>query len=461
MKRTSEIRTLEQAKTYLEGLINVEKERSVPYARFDLEPIRRLTARLGDPHRNLSVIHIAGSKGKGSTALYTESLLRASGARVGTFTSPHLSSWTERFRIDGVDVAPETLAAAVDRVAPHVDALRDSDPAYAPTFFDATTAVAFELFHDAAVDRVVLEVGLGGRLDSTNVVSPMLCCITSIELEHQEQLGDTVAKIAQEKAGIIKPGVPVVMGLLPEEAADVVSERARELDAPLFRLGRDFDVDVVSEDLEGQRLHLVDGSVDVHARISSFGRHQAHNAALALACALRAAKLSDESIRAGLEATRLAARIEVLSRSPWVIVDSAHTAASAAALAGVLTAFPRQRTHLVVSISAGKTAEAILSNLVPGVDHVTVTRAEPIRSLSPTDVAAMIRAIAPDVSVSVVPNPHLAVRAAREALGSDDLMCVAGSIYLAGIARSILTETPGERRVVVSRRSESRPDGSD
>jgi dihydrofolate synthase/folylpolyglutamate synthase len=458
LKRTPEIRTLEQAGAYLESLFNVEKQRSVSYARYDLEPIRRLTARLGDPHLALSVIHIAGSKGKGSTALFTEALLLASGQRVGTFTSPHLSRWTERFRIDGAEVDGGTLAAAVERVAPHVDALRETDPEHAPTFFDATTATALLLFRDADVDRVVLEVGLGGRLDSTNVVSPELCCITSIELEHTAQLGDTLAQIAAEKAGIIKTGVPVVMGRLAPPAAAVVAERAREIDAPLARLGHEFDVKVISEDFDGQLLQLVDAPIDTRQRIPVLGHHQADNAALALACARRVTTLSDATIRDGFRATRLPGRIEVLGRSPWLIVDSAHTAASAAAVAGVVRAVPNRRTHLVLSISAGKDIDSILNSLVPGVDRVTVTRSEPIRSLAPAEVAAAIRAIDPDLTVSVVPNPHLAIRAARESLGSDDLLCVAGSIYLAGIARAILSEPHGEGRVVVSRRSGASPD---
>ncbi len=460
MKRTPEVRTVEQAGAYLESLFNVEKERSVPYARYDLEPIRRLTARLGDPHLALSVIHIAGSKGKGSTALFTEALLRASGERIGTFTSPHLSRWTERFRIDGAEVDGDTLAAAVGRVAPHVDALRESDPAHAPTFFDATTATALLLFRDADVDWAVLEVGLGGRLDSTNVVSPELCCITSIELEHTEQLGDTLAEIAAEKAGIVKAGVPVMMGRLVDEAADVVAGRALELAAPLARLGHEFDVEVVSADFDGQLLHLIDGPIDTHQRIPALGRHQADNAALALACARRAKTMSDAAIGEGFRTTRLPGRVELLCRSPWLIVDSAHTAASAAALADVVRDIPRSRAHLVVSISVGKAYDAILRSLVPGVDSVTVTRAEPIRSLALTEMAAAIRAIDPHLAVSMVPNPHLAIRAARESLGSNDLLCVAGSIYLAGIARTILTEAPGEGRIVVSHRIGARPDGS-
>jgi dihydrofolate synthase/folylpolyglutamate synthase len=453
------IATVEQAGAYLEGLINVEKERSVSYARFDLEPIRRLLARLGDPHRDLCVVHIAGSKGKGSTAYFAESLLCALGQRVGTFTSPHLVSWTERFRIDGSDVDGAALAAAVERVAPHVDAQRAEEPEHAPTFFDATTAVAMLLFRDAGIRWAVVEVGLGGRLDSTNVVAPKVCCVTSIEREHTEQLGDTLAEIAAEKAGIIKPGVPVVVGDLVPEAARVVAARAAEVDAPSFTIGREIGFEIVDGDLTGQRVRIHDGPVRVETRLSALGNHQAHNAALALACVRRAqvvpdSQLADLAAR-GLAAARLPARIELLGRDPWLLVDSAHTATSASALAEVVKRIPYQRAHWVLSISAGKDAEAILNSVTPLADSITVTRADPIRSLDPQQVAQAIHSLAPGASVSIVPNPHLAVRAAREALGAGDLLAVAGSFYLAGIARSVLSasDSPGQR-VVVSRRSE-------
>jgi dihydrofolate synthase/folylpolyglutamate synthase len=194
--------------------------------RLSLAPIRALLDRLGAPERGLSVIHVAGSKGKGSTALFAESVLRAAGARVGTFTSPHLERWTERFRIDGDGGAADRLAAAVAELRPHVDALRDAGGDTVPSFFDATTAAALLLFRDLRVDHAVLEVGLGGRLDSTNAVAPAVCCITSIELEHTDLLGDTLAAIAGEKAGILKPGVPAVCGELPREAFAVVERRA-------------------------------------------------------------------------------------------------------------------------------------------------------------------------------------------------------------------------------------------
>lgn len=457
-KRTRRIDSEAAASAYLAGLINVEKERNAPYSRFDLGPIRRLTERLGNPQAGLSVIHLAGSKGKGSTGLMAEALLGAAGERVGTFTSPHLERWNERFRIDGREVAGELLAAAVERIAPHIDELRAADPLHAPSFFDALTATALLLFSEAKLDRCVFEVGLGGRLDSTNAMTAAVSCITSIELEHTQQLGDTLAAIASEKAGILKSGVPAVIGDLPDEAAGVIEARARELGAPLARLGRDFDFEILDRDLEGQSIRLTDGPLRVDARIAALGSHQARNAALALACAARAPGCvrGEQLIKAaerGFAAVHLPGRIELIGRAPWMLVDSAHTGSSAAALAEVLQRIPRRRSHLVLSISAGKDANAILRNLLPEVNAVTVTRADPIRSLPPSEVAKAIRAAAPGVLVRVVPNPHLALRAAREALGAEDLLCVSGSIYLAGIARRVLSNANSNERVAVSRRS--------
>ena len=430
------------AAAWLEGLIDVEKRPDLPYARLGLEPIRALLARLGDPQRGLRVIHIAGSKGKGSTALLAESLARAAGARVGTFTSPHLERWTERFRIDGAEVAGADLAAAVRRLRPEVEALQASDPERTPTFFDATTAAALLLFREAKVDCAVLEVGLGGRLDSTNVVEPAVACITTIELEHTDKLGDTLEKIAAEKAGIIKPGVPLVVGELPAPARRVVAERARELAAPAAWLGEDFACELLAQDEGGLALALRDGPLACEARLPVLGAHQAANAALALACVRRAgfsdALLADAAPR-GFAAARLPGRAELLARAPWILVDAAHTARSARALAQVIAGLPRRRTQLVLSISADKDLAAILDALLPLANAVTVTRAEPRRSLDPARIAEAIRRAAPQLELRVVPNPHLALRAAAEALAPDDLLCATGSVYLAGIARGVFS----------------------
>jgi len=451
------IRDVEEAGAWLEGLINVERRPDWPYARMGLAPIRELLARLGAPHDGLACIHVAGSKGKGSTALFAEALLGAAGERVGTFTSPHLSRWTERVRVGGREVDGAALAAAVERVRPHVEALREAAPASAPTFFDATTAAALLCFRDAGVDRAVLEVGLGGRLDSTNVVTPQVACVTSIELEHTDRLGGTLAEIAGEKAGILKPGVPAVVGALPEPALAVVTARARELGAPLARSGVDF----VAESRGGGHIALRDGPLEIEAELRSPAPHQAGNAGLALACVRRAGGVADallaERGAAALASARLPGRAELLRRRPAILVDSAHTPASAVALARVLDELGSPPTRFVLSISADKDRRAILEALLRHARSVTVTRAEPTRSLAPSEVADAIRALSPEVPVRVVPNPHLALRAAAEGLGPDDCLCVAGSVYLAGIARRVLAVDDPAARVAVTRRPARSP----
>jgi dihydrofolate synthase/folylpolyglutamate synthase len=436
------IRSEAEASAWLAGLLDVEKRPEVPYARLGLEPIRALLARLALPEGEPAFVHVAGSKGKGSTALLAEAMLRAAGRRVGTFTSPHLERWTERFRIDAREVAGHELAAAVEALRPHVEALRAEDPARAPTFFDALTAAALWLFREAGVDAAVLEVGLGGRLDSTNAIRPRVACVTSIELEHTDRLGTTLGAIAGEKAGIVKPGVPVVVGALPPEAHAVVEARAHAVGAPLARLGRELEARVLEATPEGQRVWLRDGDCEVTAWLPALGAHQAGNAVLALACARRAAGLAaaaaEEAAVRGLAATGLPGRIEVLRRDPLVVVDAAHTAASARALADALAALPRARLHLVLSVSAGKDLGAILDALLPLASELTATRAEPARSLDAAAVAAAVRAASPGLPLRVVPNPHLALRAAAERLAPDDALCATGSVYLAGIARSVL-----------------------
>ena len=358
--RESPIRTLEQASAWLEGLLNIEKRPELSYARISLAPIRALLERLGRPERDLHVLHIAGSKGKGSSALLAESVLRAAGRRTGTFTSPHLESWAERFRIEGRPVDAARLADAVDRVRPHVDALRAQGSEVAPTFFDATTAIALLLFREAGTDDVLLEVGLGGRLDSTNAVAPAVTCVMSIELEHTDRLGGTLAAIAADKAGILKSGVPVVVGNLPCEAQLVVEARAAELGAPLVRLGKEFHMEPLEESLEGARFRVIDGSFVAELKLPVLGKHQPSNAAIALACTRRllAGAVEDAALaafaREGLAGVSLPGRVEVLSRSPWIVVDAAHTAASARTLAEVLRRIGRP-VHLVLSVPRART----------------------------------------------------------------------------------------------------------
>jgi dihydrofolate synthase/folylpolyglutamate synthase len=438
---SSSASALESAAAWLEGLINVERRPELPYSRLGLGPIRELLARVGEPQRGLRVIHVAGSKGKGSTALFAEAILRAAGQRVGTFTSPHLERWTERFRIAGEEVPGEALACALDSLRPHAEGLAKEASGRAPTFFDVITAAAFLLFRDAAIDCAVVEVGMGGRLDSTNVVDPAVACITTIELEHTDRLGTTLAAIAGEKAGILKRGRPAVIGALPGEARAVVEARAQELGVPLSRLGQDLSTQVTSSDASGVGVRLRDGGLELEAKLSTLGVHQAANAALAWACVRRALGSHETLAKAaqqGLAAARLPGRVELLGRRPWLVVDGAHTAESARALACALGSLARRRGRLVLSVSSGKNLSGILAAVLPCFDEIFVTRADSLRSLDPAQVAAAIRAAGSRAAVHAVPNPFMALRAAREGLSEDELLCATGSLYLAGIARKVL-----------------------
>ncbi|MDE0884474.1 MAG: bifunctional folylpolyglutamate synthase/dihydrofolate synthase [Myxococcota bacterium] len=446
------VSNLREASDWLEGLINFERAGSYAQARLNLGPIRRLLDRLGNPEKTLSIVHVAGSKGKGSTCLLAEAILGAAGERVGTFTSPHLESWCERFRIAGRQVDGSTLAEAVEGVRPHVEALKAEDPENAPTFFDATTATALLLFERAQVSRVLLEVGLGGRLDSTNAVQPAVTCITQIELEHTEKLGNTLSAIAGEKAGIIKPGVPCIAGPLAPEARDVVAERARSVGAPLFALGGEIGVQRLEEsewsryevggDVAQAFVYRESDGFEFATGLAVLGEHQVDNAAIAIAALRRLGDRTDgewaEAARVGLASVHLPGRLEVLREAPWLVVDSAHTRESAASLRRVLDGIPAARIHFVLSISRDKPSEEILTTLLEGADSVWATCAEPLRSMAPEELARLCARIAPGCLVRCEPDPRVAVELARGVLAKDDLLCCTGSVYLAGAARSVL-----------------------
>ncbi|MEM7413271.1 MAG: Mur ligase family protein [Myxococcota bacterium] len=445
-RATAPIASLAEAASYLEGLINLEKERVPGPARLSLAPIEALLARLDRPDAGLSIFHVAGSKGKGSTALFAEAILLAAGCRVGTFTSPHLESWIERFRIDGVPVAEASLAAAVERVRPEVDALREAGGDSVPSFFDATTAVALLLFQEADVDHAILEVGLGGRLDSTNAVTPAVTAVTQIELEHTDRLGTTLAAIAGEKAGIWKPGVPALMGPLVPEAAAVTEERARAVGAPLFRVGEHIAL-AFETSATGATLTTGEGAFEVTLALPIAGDHQPANAALAVAAARRllADSHAPEAIaaaaREGLAGVGLPGRIETLAADPWIVVDSAHTEASARALARVL-AERGDAVDFVVSLSAGKDRDAILEAWLPLARSITFTRAEPIRALDPNELVAAVQARRSTLPVLAIDDAEEALRRTRAALPSGTTLCASGSVYLAGIARRLWSDPP-------------------
>ena len=423
-----ELRTLRDAESYLDGFINRERMRTFDYERLGLGRIRALLDAIDRPERAFGCVHVTGSKGKGSVALAAEALLRAAGRRVGTYTSPHLESWRERFRVDGREVAEAEMVDALRRIQPAVEAQR-RDPELCPSWFDVTTALGLELFRELAIDAGVIEVGIGGRLDSTNLVRSRVSVITTIELEHTDKLGDTLERISLEKAGILRPGVPVVHGPLAPEAYAAPVARGVAENAPLHEVSPS----EVEHDEKGLRFRLPDGR---RVATALLGRHNATN----LAIAVRASELflgrelaSDEL--AVLSRLRLPARMERFGR---VVLDSAHTTDSARALReGLAEVWPGRRWILVLAVSADKDAAGILAELAPAARACVVSRGEPTRSLDPDALLPMAWASGID-HVEANGDPAGALARASALAGPDDLIVVSGSFYFAGALRPLL-----------------------
>lgn len=383
--------------------------------KFGLDNITAIVERLGHPERSFRSVHVAGTNGKGSATAMIDAALRAAGHRSARYTSPHLVDLRERFVIDGQPVARATLTEVAGEIRDGVEALQRAGVLSAPpTFFEATTAVAFELFRRARVDTAVVEVGLGGRLDSTNIVSPQVCAITSIAFDHEEYLGHTLREIAVEKAGIIKPGVPVVVGALEPEAMAAIERIARERRAAIIRSSAD-DVGEFAVGLEGA--------------------HQLANAGLAVkvlrALNLSGVAVSSSAIAAGLAHPGWPGRLD-LRRLPDgrdILLDAAHNPAGAAALACYLQTRSVGRLPLVFAVMDDKDADGILRALAPAVGHIVLTRASSPRSADPDVLASRVRAIAPAIGATIARSPAAALDAAWRL---SPRIIAAGSIFLIG-----------------------------
>jgi dihydrofolate synthase/folylpolyglutamate synthase len=425
-----EIRTLPDAERYLDGFINRERVADFDYEKLGLARVRGLLAAIGHPEAGLPCVHITGSKGKGSVALSAEVLLRAAGRHVGTYTSPHLETWRERFRVDGEMVSVEGLLTSLRRIQPVVDRVRE-DPETRPSFFDVTTALAFEIFRDAGVDAGVIEVGIGGRLDSTNVVDSRACVLTTVQLEHTDKLGDSIEKIALEKAGIFRKEIPVVHGPLPAEAWGALLARSVAEDAPL----EEVEARAVEATAAGQRFELPDGR---RVETGVLGAHQATNLAIAVrACEHFLGRALDAAELRSLASLRLPARLECIG--PFVL-DSAHTPDSARALRETLESrWPGRRWVLGLAISRDKDAAGILRELAGPTRSCVLTRAEPLRSTNTDKLRALAEAGGVR-DVVVCTDPLAALDRVRELRAADELGVLTGSIYFAGAIRGKLLE---------------------
>jgi folylpolyglutamate synthase/dihydrofolate synthase len=445
-----------------------------------LDRIAALTQLLGDPQRAYPVIHVTGTNGKTSTARMTETLLRARGLRTGLFTSPHLSSIRERISVDGQPLSAERFADAYDEVLPYL-ALVDQDQPAALSFFEVLTAMAFAVFADAPVDVAVIEVGVGGTWDCTNVADGAVAVITPISLDHERYLGNTVTSIAGEKAGIIKPGAVAVLAQQPVDAAEVLLRRAVEVGATVAREGLEFGVTQRELAVGGQVLgiHGLLGDYD-DLFLPLFGAHQAGNAACALAAveafagvtsfgprdeadaadpSVQAEALDPRLVRSAFAMMSSPGRLEVVRRSPVVIVDAAHNPAGMAATVAALSeAFTFSELVAILAVSEDKDVPGILDELEPVVSELVVTGNSSPRSADPAKLAEMAAAVFGPDRVRTVPRLDEAIEIGvgladeADARGVDAggppgtaVVLIAGSVITAGDARLLLTRSdPGE-----------------
>jgi len=422
--------------------------------------IQRLLDAFDQPHRRWPAVHVAGTNGKGSTAVMIAAMLRAAGYRVGLYTSPHLHAVNERMQVNGSPIPPDRLAELAEelRAALRRIGLRDAVESAAspqsvtdlPTYFECTTAIAFAYFAREQVDWAVVETGLGGRFDATNVVIPRVTVLTPIDYDHTDYLGPSLTSIAWEKAGIIKPGVPVVVAPQPSDAEVVIDEEARRCGAPVIRWGRDFTIDrETTEELGVQRFAYRDwNGVLSSLTCPLLGRHQLLNAASAIAAVsvLRpgGAGTGLDTVASGLASVRWEGRLEVMRERPRLLLDGAHNPAAARALAAFLIEEKRRlggTVTLVFGIMRDKAVAEVVAALRPVVDRWVAVAPETPRALPPERVAAVIGAAGG--AVTIISDPARAVSETLPTLSPDDLCCVTGSFYTVAAAReSFLCASP-------------------
>lgn len=399
-----------------------------------LERIEALLGYLGNPHKKLRYLHIGGTNGKGSTAALAASVLQAAGYRTGLYTSPYLNQFTDRMSIDGEEIPEDKLAELVSIVRPLAGRVAKDPLLGQPTQFEIVTAIAFAYFAAARPDIVVLEVGLGGRLDATNVVNPLVTVITTISLEHTGVLGKTVEAIAGEKAGVIKEGTSVVTQAKGNAFA-VIEEVCRQKNAPLYQLGKDFSAEYVGGDLEGQTFNYLGLSRNfIGLGIPLLGHYQIDNASVALSAlellGRKGFMLTENAFRFGLSRTRWPGRLEILRREPLVVIDGAH---NLEAFQGLRQALPKTFSYkkmiLILGILKDKAVEEILKEIIPLADKLIITRPDSPRAADPLHVKK-IAAKLTNGQIFVEEEIPAAIKRAFFLASSQDLVLAAGSLYL-------------------------------
>ena len=419
---------------YLYNLVDYEKRRIERYTpeEFRLSRVEELLDKLGNPHENYPKLHVAGTKGKGSVSAMVAAVAQAAGKKVGLYTSPHLHTYRERMQINSVPIPREKMAALVTEIKPKVESIPNL------TIFEVNTALAFCYFARENVEFAVIEVGLGGRLDATNVITPLVSVITSLSLDHTYLLGDTLEEIAGEKAGIIKPGVPVISAPQREESWRVISQVAQEANSPFTLIERDWQWSSGARSLAGQTINVerVNASTELAGeyQLSLLGDFQQENAATAIA-ALAALReqgqswITREVVQAGLAQTRWPGRMEVLSDQPLLIVDCAHNPYSARTLMESLQKWcPETSWILIYGASNDKDIKGMLRALLPASEHVIVTRSYHPRAAAPYVLADHCADLGKGAEIAI--NPERALEQVQPHLKPGMGILATGSVFL-------------------------------
>ena len=437
---------------YLNSFVNFEAKPAEAYApeRFSLGRVRRLLERLGNPQGQYANVHVAGTKGKGSLAAMVESVLRAAGHSTGLFTSPHLQDFCERIQVVRKMIPRDSLAALVAELRSHIDATPDI------TFYEISAVLALEWFARQGVEIAVIEVGLGGRLDATNVIEPVVCAITPISFDHVELLGDTIESIAGEKAGIIKSRVPVVVAPQPGAAQSILQQRADTVGAPLIDVGAEWGWRCDRYSASGQQFHLWPAArpqQESTYRLPLIGAHQAQNAAVAVALVQQLReqgwRISQRAIAQGLKTVQGPARCQVLPGEPPVMLDCAHNRASAKHLAETLQDyFPGLPKVLVFGAMCDKDVSGMFAELLPACSAAIMTSIEAPRAMRPRDLVQAAEKY--DCTASQANDMLSALAQAKNAATPAGLVIVTGSVALAGVAHAALTKSSTPASIIAT-----------
>jgi dihydrofolate synthase/folylpolyglutamate synthase len=451
-KRTSKVAKVESKKafksykeaiSYLFARTNYEKETGLRYniTTFNLDRMEKLLSLVGNPHKKIATAHIAGTKGKGSTATMLARMLEANGYNVGLYTSPHVVHLHERIAVNSKMISEREMLGLLNRIYAPVEKMSKTE---APTFFEIMTAMAFMHFADVKTDIAVIETGLGGRLDSTNVIRPEVVGITSLSIDHQHQLGKTLDSIAREKAGVFKRGVPIVTVQQEPEAMDVLRTHATAVKAPFSVTGNDIDFSYRFENSRENGPHMrvcltTPTSNFEHLRVPLHGRHQAINCGLALAMLdkLKSSgyEIDNEKAIEGLGKVWLAGRMEMICDDPRIMIDGAHNAASIQALIHATGQNISYDSMVIIfGCNNDKDVVGMLDKLQYGADKVIFTRSNSAKAMSPEDLADMYTEICGKMCQSAVSLGE-ALQLARSAVSKEDLICITGSFYLIGEAK--------------------------